>query len=109
VSKKHHSFGFGSFLAILLALGFVMMLTPSGDKSAPTSSTGSVQRVASDGMWHIAIKACSPDGKCAEGTMNKGKVPLFVSQAECERGAQDILESYRTLGLDVKYVRCVAP
>jgi hypothetical protein len=46
-TAKHHRFGFGSFLAILLALGLVMMLTPSGDKSVSTSS---VQRVASDGI-----------------------------------------------------------
>jgi hypothetical protein len=62
--------------------------------------------LAQAGMWAVAIHTCTAAGKCTEGVMTKNS-PLYVSKQECEREAQKLLNYMQSLGIVIKYVKCV--
>ena len=63
--------------------------------------------LAQAGMWAVSIHFCTIAGKCSEGVMTKNNSPLYVSKLECERGAQRLVNEMQSLGMVVKYAKCV--
>jgi hypothetical protein len=59
------------------------------------------------GMWYVGVNACNIDrSRRINGVMSANGARSFVSKAECERGAQDLLDALRSAGMIINRVWC---